>query len=405
MIKILIVDDEPDVESLFLQRFKKKIKAKEWSILFCQNGKEALQVLKANPDIDLVLSDINMPEMDGLTLLEKIKNSGSSAKSIIISAYGDMKNIRTAMNRGAFDFIMKPMDFDDVSLTVDKALEHIQTLKTAVENQERLELINRELSGAKIIQESILPISFESRPSYEILAGVKPARDVGGDFYDYFFIDKEHLALVIADVSGKGISSALFAMKVQVLLKTAAMAGLGGRQYQGKTKLSKVKGSANSSCWLQPKEHIEYVNALCIKNNDNCMFVTLFYGILNLKTGVLAYVNAGHNYPYRLNNKTLKAVASVKNVPLAASESAEFNENILQLAKGDYLFLYTDGITEARNNEGESFGKARLEKLLAGFCGNSARQLKESIWSSIDGFSKTARQFDDMTYMILKYNA
>ncbi len=138
MGKILVVDDEPDLEVLIKQRFRKQIRAKEYEFLFAENGKEALNRLLEQPDVDIVLSDINMPEMDGLTLLTKLSETSPLIKSVIVSAYGDMENIRTAMNRGAFDFITKPINFEDLTLTMEKTLRHAEhikeTLKAVKEN-------------------------------------------------------------------------------------------------------------------------------------------------------------------------------------------------------------------------------------------------------------------------------
>jgi class 3 adenylate cyclase len=129
MVKILVVDDEPDLEVLVKQKFRKKIREGEYDFIFAINGKHALERLQEHQDVDLMLCDINMPEMDGLTLLTRIKEKNSLLKSIIISAYGDMENIRTAMNRGAFDFITKPVDFKDLELTMDKTIQHVQQVK------------------------------------------------------------------------------------------------------------------------------------------------------------------------------------------------------------------------------------------------------------------------------------
>jgi adenylate cyclase len=129
MTKILVVDDEADLEILVKQKFRKKIRENEYEFVFAVNGVNALEQLQKHTDIDIVLSDINMPEMDGLTLLSKINEQHSLLKSVIISAYGDMENIRTAMNRGAFDFITKPVDFHDLELTIDKTIKYVNQVK------------------------------------------------------------------------------------------------------------------------------------------------------------------------------------------------------------------------------------------------------------------------------------
>lgn len=138
MAKILVADDEPDLEALIKQKFRKKIRENSYEFVFAENGKDALEKLEDNPDVDIVLSDINMPEMDGLTFLTHLKESNSLIKAVIVSAYGDMENIRTAMNRGAFDFITKPINFEDLAVTMDKTISHVvqsrETLKAIKEN-------------------------------------------------------------------------------------------------------------------------------------------------------------------------------------------------------------------------------------------------------------------------------
>ena len=138
MAKILVVDDETDLEVLIKQKFRQKIREHKYEFVFAINGKHALEQLELNADVDIVLSDINMPEMDGLTLLSKINEQNTLLKAVIVSAYGDMENIRTAMNRGAFDFVTKPVNFEDLELTMEKTIKHVnqmrETMKAIKEN-------------------------------------------------------------------------------------------------------------------------------------------------------------------------------------------------------------------------------------------------------------------------------
>src|SRR5450755_3175134 len=159
MAKILVVDDEPDLEVLIKQRFRKQIRDKQYEFIFAVNGADALDRIRESEDLDIVLSDINMPEMDGLTLLDKIGALNPILKAVIVSAYGDMENIRIAMNRGAFDFITKPVNFEDLDLTIIKTIRHVtqtrQTLKAIRENN-----ILR-----MYVDETVL--NFMSRPEFE----------------------------------------------------------------------------------------------------------------------------------------------------------------------------------------------------------------------------------------------
>jgi class 3 adenylate cyclase/FixJ family two-component response regulator len=133
MAKILVVDDEVDLEMLIKQRFRKQIREQKYEFVFAINGNDALRKLQEHPDVQVILSDINMPEMDGLTLLSKLNEMNSLVKTVIVSAYGDMENIRTAMNRGAFDFIFKPVNFEDLGITIDKTIQHVQQLHKTME--------------------------------------------------------------------------------------------------------------------------------------------------------------------------------------------------------------------------------------------------------------------------------
>lgn len=133
MAKILVADDETDLEVLILQKFRRQIRESKYEFVFALNGVEALEKLKENPDVDMVLTDINMPQMDGLTLLDKLKQVNPMLQSVIVSAYGDMENIRVAMNRGAYDFITKPVNFEDLEITMNKTLEHVRQLRETLQ--------------------------------------------------------------------------------------------------------------------------------------------------------------------------------------------------------------------------------------------------------------------------------
>ena len=202
--KILVVDDEPDVEPLMLQRMRRHIRSGRYSFVFAQNGVEALEVLNSDPDIDMVVSDINMPRMDGLTLLSQIAELNPDLRAVIVSAYGDMKNIRTAMNRGAFDFVTKPLDFDDLQVTIERTLENMKAWKEALSSRDKLVSLQRELDVASQMQQSILPAQFPQGEGFEVFGSMEPARNVGGDFFDVVLLDDGQIGLAIADVSGKG---------------------------------------------------------------------------------------------------------------------------------------------------------------------------------------------------------
>ncbi|MDE0064632.1 MAG: SpoIIE family protein phosphatase [Gammaproteobacteria bacterium] len=381
--RILMVDDEVDLELLVRQRFRRRIRKGEFEFLFAHNGVEALETLENNPDIRLVLSDINMPEMDGLTLLSQLESANPEICAVIISAYGDMANIRTAMNRGAFDFVTKPIDFNDLQITIEKTLAHIEMIQQALASRDRLVSLKQELAVAKNVQESVLPAVPPPSEYYDLYAQMTPAREIGGDFYDYFRLDDHRLGLVIADVSGKGVPAALFTMVTRALLKSAA------RNHES------------------PAYCLSEVNELLSQENDACMFVTLFYGVLDLRDGRLQFSNGGHNPPriVRGGNGAIEAVPQTGNLALGIVPGHEFNQDEVQLDIGDALFFYTDGITEACNTTDDEFGEDRLDVQLGEKRHSAMGDLVDVVVKAVEDFAIGMEQFDDMTCLALRWNA
>ncbi|MYA66063.1 MAG: response regulator, partial [Gammaproteobacteria bacterium] len=153
-VKVLVVDDEEDLELLIKQKFRRRIRSGELEFMFAHNGREGLLKLAQNRDIHLVFSDINMPVMDGLTMLHQLAEADLDVQAVIVSAYGDMGNIRTAMNRGAFDFLTKPIDFADLEITLEKGIAHVRELQASLETRDKLVSIKRELEVASQVQMS-----------------------------------------------------------------------------------------------------------------------------------------------------------------------------------------------------------------------------------------------------------
>ncbi len=378
--KILVVDDEPDLEPLMLQRMRRPVRAGQYQFVFAGNGLEALEKLREDDDIDMVISDINMPEMDGLTLLQQIPKIDPHIRAVIVSAYGDMDNIRTAMNRGAFDFVTKPIDFKDLRVTIDRTLRHLEEWREVLVARDQLVSIQNELSIASNIQQSILPREFPESPEYAVYGSMEPARNVGGDFFDVIRLDGGKLGLAIADVSDKGVPAALFMMSSRILLK------------------------GNAISYLDPGKVLTEVNRLLLENNDEAMFITVLYAVLDPKSGKLTYANGGHNPPI-----ILKADGSTELLPLTGGvalgvvDEFEFMCKIATLAAGDSVVLYTDGVTEAIDSVDEEFGLERLQELCTGQVGKSPREANMAILQGVKKFVGDTPQFDDITCMTFSY--
>ena len=374
-----MVDDEPDVEPLMLQRMRRHIRSGRYSFVFAQNGIEALDVLNSDPEIDMVVSDINMPKMDGLTLLSQISELNPDLRAVIVSAYGDMKNIRTAMNRGAFDFVTKPLDFDDLQVTIERTLENMKAWKEALSSRDKLVSLQRELDVASQMQQSILPTQFPRGDDFEVFGSMEPARNVGGDFFDVVLLVDGQIGLAIADVSGKGVPAALFMMSSRTLLKGSAI---------GLTEPGKV---------------LREVNNLLAEDNESAMFVTVLYAVYNPATGHLSYANGGHNLPVIFHSDGSSTVLPyTEGLALAVLSGVEFVEGELTLAPGDTLVLYTDGVTEAMDAVNEEFGMARLQAVFTGGAPQGAEAANEAVFAAVREFVSGAPQSDDITCLTLR---
>lgn len=381
--KILIVDDEPDVEVLMNQRFRRELREKKFTFSFARSGVEALEVLSKDPDIRLVISDINMPEMDGLTLLKNIGEKYPLVIPIIVSAYGDMNNIRQAMNLGAFDFVTKPINFEDLTVTIDKTLHHIQYLLEAQKTKNKLEGILHELNVASEIQQSILPRNFINDDKIDMFAKMTAAKEIGGDFYDFFWLDPEKtkLAFVIADVSGKGVPAALFMTVSRTLIRAHAY-------------------NANNS----PGSCLTKVNTILHRDNTNMMFVTTFYAVLDVTTGKVDFCNAGHNHPFVIRKGGgIEPLKKTHGMALGVMDEIDYKEDQVTLSEGDALFLYTDGVTEAEQKDGSLFGEARLSEKLQQYQNLAASELINTLKQDITDFAQGWPQSDDITMLALRY--
>ena len=377
--KILVVDDEPDLEPLILQRMRRDIRARRYEFVFAHNGVEALERLNADDDIDMVLSDINMPQMDGLTLLSQIPDVNPNIRSVIISAYGDMKNIRTAMNRGAFDFVTKPLDFSDLRVTIERTLQHLMEWREALSSRDQLVVLQNELDVASKMQQSILPTHFPEALAYQAFAHMAPARNVGGDFFDILPLENGRIGFAIADVSDKGVPAALFMMSSRTLLKGAAI----GAEHPG--------------------EVLREVNSLLFDDNETSMFVTVLYAVYDTACGEFTYASGGHDAPLVVHadgSSTLLPLTG--GVVLGIVPDFPFQQHTVTIAPGDTVILYTDGVTEAMNSEREEFGIERLRQVFAASPPADSQEANRTVFDAVSSFAGDTPQSDDVTCVTLQ---
>ncbi|MCC5927090.1 MAG: SpoIIE family protein phosphatase [Bacteroidetes bacterium] len=381
---ILVVDDEPDLQMLMLQRFRQKVRAKEYEFLFAEDGQQALDTLQQHTEISMVLTDINMPRMDGLTLLQELQGlSRDDLKTVIVSAYGDMANVRTAMNRGAFDFVTKPIDFTDLETTITKTLREIEKFERTKDLESQLTALNTDLDMAARIQQQILRKEFPAYSSderFDVYAHMIAAKYVGGDFYDFFKIDEDRFAFFIGDVAGKGMPAAIYMAVCDTMLK------------------------AIGSEVADPGEVLSKVNTMLIPVSDLTTFVTVFYAVLNLKTGELTYSNGGHNQPYLVTpGGEVTELENVGGLLMGKFSFATYDSKTIQLQPGDRIVTFTDGITEAEDEQQVQYEEERLMEFLAANPDKPVTNLVKSLFLEVLKFAGSAPQSDDITALAVAF--
>ncbi|MBQ3390236.1 MAG: serine/threonine-protein phosphatase [Firmicutes bacterium] len=268
---------------------------------------------------------------------------------------------------------------EDVISLAQEVDDYILQIEAITAKEER---IGTELALAAQIQTSMLPNrfpAFPERKEFDIYAIMDPAKEVGGDFYDFFLIDEDHLGLVIADVSGKGIPAALFMMVSKIILQSCAQLGQSAGEILNKTN-----------------------EALCSENQTG-MFVTVWVGILEISTGKLTAANAGHEYPYLMRNGRFELFKDKHGFVIGGMEGTVYREYEIRMEPGDALFVYTDGVPEANDEERNLFGMDRLTEALNRNPEADCRTQIQNVRQAVSGFVKDSDQFDDLTMLCLKY--
>ena len=310
----------------------------------------------------------------------------------ILALENAAKKVSSAENMEAYE---SKRFFKELNITTGDEFEHLWETMVRMEDDvvaaiakireqaTEKQRIETELDVAKNIQLSAIPNDFPAFPDrkdFDIYASMTPAKEVGGDFYDFFLIDDNHLGLVIADVSDKGVPAALFMMMSKTLLRARAMEG-------GK-----------------PSSILAYTNKGLCKNNDNMMFVTIWFGILELSTGKITAANAGHEFPfYTDENGEYKLLKDVHGIMCGAFEEFEYEDYEFVLPKGGKLFVYTDGVPEAHNSNDEMLGLDETLAILNRYKSLDPMQTIKKVHEEIDSYAGDGNQFDDITMLCLEY--
>jgi len=393
---ILAVDDAPEN----LEVLQRRLERLGHRVTTATNGPDALAWVRETK-FDLVLLDLMMPGMDGHEVLVQIKSDAATADVpvVMISALNEISSVVRAIESGADDYLPKPFDPTLLRARVTSSLER-KRLRDMERNyarllQEKAALHEKELDGARRIQQAILPSPELVCDSFELRATMIPAKDVGGDFFDHFWLDEHRLGVVIADVSGKGMAAALFMALALAVLRTTA-----------------PKSQDPGAC-------LTLVNRQLCKDNSTMMFVTLFYGVYDTRTHQFFYANAGHEEPYmvspeghverlhrpgQLQSDGLGppgAGKSSRGIVLGVMESETYRQKSVVVRPGASLFMVTDGITEAMSPVDEEFGDHRLVQALVNHHRQSAPGLLSGVLSAVRQHANGAAQSDDITCVAL----
>jgi sigma-B regulation protein RsbU (phosphoserine phosphatase) len=380
---ILVVDDTPANIDVV-----KGVLSDQYLVQAAVNGKMTLKILeKRKPD--LILLDIMMPEMDGYEVCRRIKADQSvrDIPIIFLTAKAEVEDETKGLALGAVDYITKPISPPILKarvrtqLQIKKQQDELKKAYHIIELQKKR--MQAELNAGHKIQMSMVPQvypPFPDRSEFSLYATLKPAREVGGDFYDFFLIDENHLCTCIGDVSGKGVPAALFMAITRTLIRALA-------------------GDDLSSAKIVTRVNEE----LHVHNKQN-MFVTLFIGILNLGNGTFNYTNAGHSPSYVLNDKkNPEPLKKIHGIPIGYSRENAYQEDTIQFEPGEILFMYTDGVTEAHDPQKRLYGDQRLSHLLLSNINESIETIIHTVVEDVNTFEGNADQFDDITVMALKY--
>jgi phosphoserine phosphatase RsbU/P len=382
---LLVVDDNEDNRYTLTRRLTRE---GYQNLTVAADGRQALELL-ATRSFDLVLLDVMMPGLNGYEVLERMRADSRlrHVPVIMISAVDEIESVIRCIELGAEDYLPKPFNPTLLRARVGASLEKKRLRDETVSY---LEQIEGELQAARQIQLSMVPTEFlvptPDRP-VEIYATLEPARRVGGDLYDFFWGEDGRMYFVVADVSDKGAPAALFMARTKTMIRLVST-------------LYRPPGGR------PPEPHliIEKVNEGLSLENEQGMFVTVFLGILEPATAMLSFCNAGHNRPYLLRSGDgVSVLNSARSKPLGIRPTFTYQTEMLQLAPGDALFVFTDGITEAMNGAGEMFSDERLEEALGSLASASARGMVAGVMERVRGFAAGAVQADDIAAMALRF--
>ena len=380
---ILAVDDTPENLDIV-----KGILLGDYNIKVAVSGKIALKIAQTQSP-DLILLDIMMPEIDGYEVCRQLKANPETRDIpvIFLTAKGETADEARGFKLGAADYILKPVNPPllkariKTHLALKQNMDELQVAYTVINKQK--ERMQTELNIGRDIQMSMVPDTFPAFPEhkeFDIHALLQPALEIGGDFYDYFFIDHDKLCVCVGDVSGKGVPAALFMAVTKTMIKSTA-----------------TEDHSTASIATRVNEEIS-------QDNPSSMFITLFIGVLDIKSGEFSYTNAGHPYPYvKRASGEVDVLKPVHGPVIGAIGGVAYKEDCMQLGKQDQILIFTDGITEAMDVDDHLYGEQRVIDHLRSTPTEGLDALVTGTLNSVEHFAGDAPQADDITILALSF--
>lgn len=379
MPKTLVVDDDERFLSELVERAK-ALADDGLGIITASCDRSALDIMTSGEPLDIALVSIDGGAVSGMGLFQKLNGVKLRIPRIAITAVQDLGCVRRAMNAGAADFLLKPICFDDLRQTVHRVFVETERRRDAWRTESALAALRREVDIAGDIQQRLLPKAFPARNGLDMFAQVTPAKEMGGDFYDFFDLPSGHVAIVVADVAGKGVPAAFVMAVIRTLVRSKA------------------------ALLEHPARCLAAVNDALCQHEFSGMFVSVFYAVLDVETGILLYSNAGHLPPILARGDTGKGeyLRSDMGVVLGVQAGLEYLEDRVFLEPDDCLVCYTDGMTEAFDHARNQFSEDRLLACVEAERQKEAKSVTESLFASVMLFTGDTPQSDDITGLVIR---
>lgn len=390
MPRALIIDDDPTTQELFNTVFADLGLDVDTACAFAGSDREAIDIIRSGATFDIAFIAIDRKPISGMSLFHQIKDRTFRVPRVALTSGDSLSLIRDAMNQGAADFLVKPVSTEDFSATLNRVLKTVERRRQNWNDRAEFSALKKEVDIAADIQQKILPTDFPVVSGYEFSARMRPAKSMGGDFYDIFSIPDGRTGIVVADVSGKGVPAAFYMAVARTLIRSVGMS----------------PGVSPSECLFQ-------VNELLCAHHIPGMFVSVFYAVLEhdlseqtpSETSQVHFANGGHQLPFKGSvDCPPEELAGGHGVVLGIMPDMEYEEETVVLGPNDYLFVYTDGASEAFNQAREPLGEDGLAEALSHISSSNAEGIVEHVNMVIDRFVGAADQHDDITSLVIRRN-